>query len=52
MRKADYTTLAKYIKDGIVCNPGETGLIKLAYLLANALHVDKAAFLRACGLSS
>lgn len=52
MRKQDYELLAQLIKV-LVAVPGEPArqVSELAKIFANHAHVDRAAFLRACGIA-
>ena len=58
MKKQDYALLAQIIKNergwattGAVPGPVLVALSAVAILFAEKAHVDKAAFLKACGIS-
>lgn len=53
MKKSDYETLARAIKTSLASAPDFSHVVHietLARYLAEHLHVDRAAFLTACGV--
>lgn len=51
MRKADYLTLARVIRESLEANPDARHAIEsLAREFATAASVDRRAFLQACGI--